>query len=95
MAHYFGRWTFVAARGAQAPAPRKPDPTVALEIARIAGIEPREWIYLGDTNTDMETALRAEMFAIGVLWGFRSREELVDAGAQALVARPLEVLDLL
>jgi phosphoglycolate phosphatase len=95
MAHYFRRWTFAAARGAQPTAPRKPDPAVALEIARTAGIEPREWIYLGDTNTDMETALRAKMFAIGVLWGFRSREELVDAGAQALVARPLEVLDLL
>lgn len=95
MAHYFGRWTFVAARGAQPSAPRKPDPSVALEIARAAGIEPREWIYLGDTNTDMETALRAGMFAVGVTWGFRSREELVGAGAQALVSRPAEILDLL
>ena len=95
MEHYFKKWPFVAARGSDTSAPKKPDPTVALEIARGVGIEPREWIYLGDTDTDMQTARRSKMFAIGVLWGFRPREELVESGAEALIARPLEVLNLL
>lgn len=93
--HYFKRWTFAAALGAQPPAPKKPDPTVALAIARDMGVQPSECIYIGDTNTDMETALGAGMFAIGALWGFRTREELVQSGAQALVAHPREIIALL
>ena len=93
--HYFTRWTFTAALGAQPPAPKKPDPTVALEIVRGMGVQPSECIYVGDTNTDMETALGAGMFAIGALWGFRTREELVQSGAHTLVAHPREILALL
>ena len=43
----------------------------------------------------METAVAAGMLAVGVLWGFRDREELVAHGAAALVSHPREVLPLL
>jgi len=49
-------------------------------------------LYAGDTNTDMQTARSAGMFASGVLWGFRPREELVESGAQTLAARPEDLL---
>jgi len=93
--HFFVRWHFDAALGAQLSAPKKPDPTVALEIAKGMGAVPAACIYIGDTDTDMQTALRAGMFAVGALWGFRTREELVRAGAKTLVSHPLELLDLL
>ena len=95
VAHYFKPSPFDAVRGQLPNLPLKPDPTVALQIAAELEVPPREWLYLGDTNTDMRTAHAAGMFPVGVLWGFRDREELVESGAQHLVAKPGEVLDLL
>jgi phosphoglycolate phosphatase len=43
----------------------------------------------------MQTAVAAGMFPAGVLWGFRSSKELKDAGAKALIEKPLEILSLL
>ncbi|HEY8209797.1 MAG TPA: HAD-IA family hydrolase [Myxococcaceae bacterium] len=81
-------------RGERPSAPRKPDPTSALEVARALGVEPPACLFVGDSRIDMETATRAEMFAVGVLWGFRSREELEASGARALVSVPGEILRL-
>jgi phosphoglycolate phosphatase len=89
---YFGRWGFDPVFGARDGVPRKPDPASALEICRAWGLEPGEVLYAGDTNTDMRTAREAGMFALGVLWGFRSREELIEYGAQALIAEPGQML---
>jgi len=90
--HYFRRWSFAAIYGARDPRPRKPDPSAALEISASLGLRPAEMLYAGDTNTDMRTASRAGMFSVGVLWGFRPREELLESGAQALAARPADLL---
>jgi phosphoglycolate phosphatase len=86
---------FQIVRGAQPSVPTKPDPAGALQIADELGIAPGRFIYLGDTNTDMQTANAAGMFAAGVLWGFRTAEELAANGAKVLLKAPLEVLDLL
>jgi phosphoglycolate phosphatase len=72
----------------------KPDPHGALEIAAGLGIPPAEFIYLGDTNTDMRTALAAGMHPVGALWGFRDEEELRAAGARALLRHPADLLRL-
>jgi phosphoglycolate phosphatase len=32
------------------------------------------------------------MLPVGALWGFRSREELLESGAQEVIARPAELL---
>ena len=93
--HYFPANPFQIVRGQRTGVPLKPDPTAALEIARQLSIPAADWLYLGDTNTDMRTAIAAGMFPVGVLWGFRDREELVQSGAQALVERPDQVLTLL
>lgn len=86
---------FAVVRGQLPNVPLKPDPTAALQIAQELGVAPAQWLYLGDTNTDMRTARAAGMTAVGVLWGFRDREELVASGAQHLAAKPEEVLKLL
>ena len=63
-------------------------------MARALGAEPEECLYIGDTGTDMKTGTAAGMYTAGVLWGFRGREELEAAGADALAAEPPEILDL-
>jgi phosphoglycolate phosphatase len=93
--HYFQPSPFDEVRGQLPDVPLKPDPTAARQIAQRLGITPTDWMYLGDTNTDMRTACAAGMFPVGVLWGFRDRQELIDSGAQAMVATPAEVLKLL
>lgn len=88
-------WRFAIVRGARPEVPPKPDPGSALAIAASLNIEPARFLYLGDTNTDMLTATRAGMYALGVTWGFRPGKELLQSGAQRLLQEPSELLDLL
>ena len=93
--HYFCPSPFDVVRGQIANIPLKPDPTAARQIAKELGVPPIQWLYLGDTNTDMRTACNAGMRAVGVLWGFRERAELIESGSQYLIAMPEDVLQLL
>ena len=95
IAHYFQPSPFAVVRGQLPNVPLKPNPTAARQIAQDIGIPPAHWLYLGDTNTDMRTACAAGMHAVGVLWGFRDRHELVESGAEHIVAKPEDVLALL
>ncbi|MFH1020674.1 MAG: HAD family hydrolase [Pseudomonadota bacterium] len=88
-------WHFAAVAGARETIARKPDPAGALRIAGLLQREPADFLYVGDTNTDMQTARAARMFAIGALWGFRTADELKENGAQALLSRPIELCALL
>lgn len=92
---FFPNGTFDAVMGARDDVPHKPDPTGALMIADRFGVSPQAFLYLGDTNTDMQTGTGAGMFTIGVSWGFRPVEELTGAGAQAIIDRPEQALDFL
>lgn len=92
MAKYFPGYKFKAIFGARPGVPRKPDPTAALDIARDMGIAPGDFAYLGDTNTDMVTAVAAGMYPVGALWGFRDEPELVQSGARIVLAHPVELL---
>jgi len=89
------RWPFDPIWGARPDVPVKPDPTAALALLEQTGIPADRWLYLGDTGIDMRTASAAGMTAVGVLWGFRGAPELRAAGAQHLIASPLQLLDLL
>jgi phosphoglycolate phosphatase len=95
IAHYFNPSPFTVVRGQLPNVPLKPDPTAALQIAQELGIPSAHWLYLGDTNTDMLTARAAGMHPVGALWGFRDRAELLDSGADHILAKPRDVLDLL
>lgn len=87
-------WHFAAVAGAKETIARKPDPAGALHIANLLHREPADFLYLGDTNTDMQTAIAAGMMPVGVLWGFRTKAELEEAGAQAVLHHPLDLLKL-
>jgi len=92
---FLSRWTFATVLGASPDYPTKPDPAGALQIARTLDIPAQDFIYLGDTATDMQTAVSAGMLPVGVLWGFRGAEELKTSGARHLIEHPRELLQLL
>jgi phosphoglycolate phosphatase len=81
--------------GAQPGLPVKPDPAGAMLISRHLGIAPGGILYLGDTDIDMMTANNAGMFAVGALWGFRTKEELLESGARAVIGHPHELLEII
>ena len=74
--------------GASVRFPHKPDPAAALHIAAEMNLRPDQFLYLGDTATDMQTAVAAGMYPLGALWGFRTADELRAAGAKALLNAP-------
>ena len=86
------RWHFEIVVGAQAALPLKPDPTAALQIANRMNFDPREFVYLGDSAIDMKTAVAANMYPVGALWGFRAADELLSAGAKELIENPSGLL---
>jgi phosphoglycolate phosphatase len=92
---FLGDVTFDVVQGQTSEYPKKPDPAGALALARMFGLRPQECMYVGDTATDMQTAVRAGMHPVGVLWGFRQADELTSNGAKRLVAHPSELIPLL
>jgi phosphoglycolate phosphatase len=88
-------WAFDVVMGANDQFPRKPDPASAKETARRLGVPPAECLYVGDSGVDMQTARSAHMCAVGALWGFRGQKELRKNGAQFLIKKPSEALELL
>jgi phosphoglycolate phosphatase len=85
-------WNFSEVIGESASVPRKPNPTGALEISNKLQVTQSEFLYLGDTDIDMKTATAAGMYPVGVLWGFRSANELLAGGARTLIQHPSELL---
>ena len=90
----FGDEVFDVVLGKKEDTERKPSPMGALIIAKKFDIEACEFIYIGDTNTDMQTGKNAGMFTVGVTWGFRDKEELEENGADKIIDMPKEILEL-
>jgi len=88
------KWHFEVVIGASSSIPKKPDPAGACQIANRMRLALGEFIYVGDSAIDMKTAVTAGMYPVGVLWGFRTAEELLAGGAKTLVQRPQDVLRL-
>ena len=89
---FFGNEIFVCVMGQQEGIPRKPDPTAALMIAEKIGISKEECLYIGDSDTDMQTGNAAGMATVGVTWGFRTREVLREHDATHIIDRPQEII---
>ena len=90
----FGTDLFDHVQGQKDDIPKKPDPAGAFAIANAFGVSTEECMYVGDTNVDMQTGNSAGMFTVGVLWGFRTREELMEHNAHALADNPIDLIRL-
>ncbi len=93
--NFFPHISFSVVLGATLELPKKPAPDGALYIAKALNIPPAQFIYLGDSSIDMKTGVSAGMHPIGALWGFRTADELLSAGAQRLIKTPEELLNIL
>ena len=90
---YFPADTFDTFEGDRPGVPRKPDPAHVRIILEKMGVMPEETVYLGDSGVDMQTAVNAGALPVGVLWGFREKDELMENGAQILLSKPSELLE--
>ena len=70
---------------------RKPWPDTLLAAAGVLGVGPGDCLYVGDSEVDVLTSARAEMDCASVLWGFRSRTELMASGAKIFFESPEEL----
>ncbi len=75
--------------------PQKPAPDSLLYILEKLEAKVDETIYIGDSNVDVFTAQNAGVKAIGVTWGFRTRQELEEAGADYIVESPHDIMPLI
>ncbi len=89
----FAPGTFDVFTGDRPGAPPKPDPANVFYVMEQLQVRPEETAYLGDTAVDMEAAVRSGTLPVGVLWGFRPREELTESGARVLLEKPRELLE--
>lgn len=71
---------------------RKPAPDGVNYILEQLHLDKADVLYIGDTCTDMQTGKSAGVFTVGALWGFRDRQELVENHADAIIEKPLELL---
>lgn len=91
---FFGTGTFDPIIGYQAGQKTKPDPDGVQRILEAWGLTTEEVILVGDSEVDIQTAAAAGVLAVGVAWGFRSREELRLAGADKIIEHSGQILDL-
>ena len=76
--HYFPTIRFAAILGQREGVPIKPHPQIVEDILALVPVCKEEVIYIGDSGVDMQTAHNAGVESIGVTWGFRPREELLQ-----------------
>lgn len=94
MEHYFPTIKFTAVIGQREGIPVKPHPQIVFDILKIAGVGAEESLYVGDTGVDMDTAHRAGLKAVGVLWGYRNLQELTEHQAEYIISKPMELVEL-
>ena len=87
---YFGD---VFALGESSACPRKPAPDMVYKAMEAIGAD--RCIYVGDSEVDVLTAKNAGVPCLSVLWGFRDREILVEAGAEYFCKAPKDLLQIL
>ncbi len=94
VATFFEEGTFARVYGQQEGVPRKPDPAAVHMILEELGVSEKECLYIGDSDVDMLTGCAAGVPAVGVTWGFRSKEVLMEHGATYIVDKPQEIVSI-
>lgn len=80
--------------GMQPGIPAKPDPTGVLMAMDKLGVKPNECVFVGDTGMDVAAGVNSGAYAVGVLWGYREKDELEKSGAVAFAKEPKEIANI-
>lgn len=91
----FGTDIFDIISGKKDGVPTKPSPDIILDILNQLGVSKEDAVMAGDSNVDVFTAHNAGLKCVGCTWGFRGRQELVEAGADVIADIPEEIWDLI
>ena len=75
--------------------PPKPDPTGILMAMNELDVVPSKCAFVGDTGMDVAGGINAGACPIGVLWGFREKDELVKFGAKRFVSNADELISII
>ena len=67
---------------------RKPWPDMLEKAAEALHVDLSRCLYVGDSEVDIDTANNAGIDCACVTWGFRTRQELIDAGARIILDTP-------
>lgn len=91
--HFFGEELVSVAIGEREDIRKKPAPDTVIEALRQLGASADGAVYIGDSDVDIATAHNSGMPCISVLWGFRSKEFLLEHGATIFVEHPMDILN--
>ncbi|MDD6327752.1 MAG: HAD family hydrolase [Eubacteriales bacterium] len=83
---------FDAVAGEKQDVRKKPAPDMVNNILKSLNLTAHDAVYIGDSEVDIQTAKNSNMDCIAVDWGFRTREDLIQAGANVIVSTPDEIL---
>lgn len=86
---------FAAIMGGDSTARSKPHPDMLLAIMDNSGVNARDVMFVGDTATDIEMGLAAEVTTVGAAYGYHDAERLKAAGAHYVINSFSELLPLL
>ena len=90
--HFFSGFGMIAL-GESPTIPRKPAPDMVAQLCQ--RLNSKNVLYVGDSDTDVQTAINAGLDQISVLWGYRSQQQLEQAGAERFIEKPSEIFDIL
>jgi len=74
---------------------KKPAPDMIEAALEKLGTTKEDAIYIGDSDVDLKTAKNSDLPCISVLWGFRSKDFLMNQGAVLMVEKPDEIASIL
>lgn len=83
----------VFARGESTDCARKPAPDMLLKAMAAIGVD--SCVYVGDSEVDILTGQNTGAEVLSVTWGFRSRQELEQAGGKHFCDSPENLVQML
>lgn len=78
---FFKKFAFCCVQGQEEGFPLKPAPQAVERVLHKLGVSARDCLFVGDGETDIQAAANTGMDCVSVLWGYRSEEQLISAGA--------------
>lgn len=91
----FSKDTFSAVIGQRDGVPTKPEPHMPFLAMSEMDVNPDECLFVGDSGVDMSTGKNCGNIPVGVTWGYREKDELINNGARFIVQKPEEILEII